>query len=140
MRNKILTIFAIMAILTVGLVAAKPALAETQAWGGTINAAVTEALVVKSGDTVLPDGYQFQPVSMKVGETKVYNLSVTNTGTVATFLVKPIGSSGSPDVTISWTNQAGLSLAPGDSGSFILTLTAVKANPNVVISVGFTRE
>ena len=110
----------------------------TPAWGGTIQTAITEPLVVKVGGTILPDGYTFSPVSLKVGETKTYTIAVQNTGATP-WLVKPTVVTNSDVVTAVW-NTAGVNIVAGGASDFILTLTAINVTAANTVTVGFTRE
>jgi hypothetical protein len=134
----------ILAVFLCGTLVGTPlvanAVAATTAWAGSIPAQVTEPIVVKSGATVLANGYTFQAVSMPIGGTNVKTLTVQNTGTTS-FIVRPIATSSAPtDVTVGWNNPTGGPIAAGASYDFILTLTAVNVNPSVTVAVSFTRE
>lgn len=138
MRKRILAILTVV-LLSVMVLSSTVSAEVTPVWSGSIQTTVAEPLVVKSGSTVLANGYEFLPVTLKVGETKVYTLTVANTGTTA-WLVKPTLSVDTTKVTGVFTNSAGVSIAAGASADFVLTLTAVSVTTAIPVAIGFTRE
>lgn len=139
MKKRIFAILAVMILAVMVLTSTVSAATQTTAWGGTIQTTVTEPLVVKVGSTVLDNGYSFNPVDLKVGETKVYTLTVENTG-ATTWLVKPTVAVDATKVTAVWNYQDGRNIAAGESKDFTLTLTGITITESIPVAIGFTRE
>ncbi len=138
MRKRIIAILTVV-LLAVMVLSSTVSAEVTPAWSGSIQATVVEPLVVKIGSTVLDNGYTFQPVTLKVSETKIYTLTVTNTG-ATTWLVKPISTVDTTKVTAVWNYQDGRSIASGESKDFVLTLTGITITEAIPVAIGFTRE
>ena len=142
MKRNLKTAILIVVMFTIGTLVGTPLVtAQTPItfWTANIPTQVTEALVVKSGTTVLPNGYTFQAVNLKVGDVHAKTITVQNTGAVA-FLVKPVVTSPTPNITAVFNNTAGVSIVAGGSADFLLTITAINAVDTVSIPVSFTRE
>ena len=78
MKKRLLAVLAIVAIFVCGGLVGSPLMASAadSFWSGTIPATTTEALVVKVGETVLVNGYTFQGVNIKTGDTHVKTITV----------------------------------------------------------------
>jgi hypothetical protein len=146
MKKNITRGFVIAAIFVMGALIGSPLIASAVAvtgWVGTASIAVTDPLVVSvTGGSPLSNPYGFAPVSLKVGDTKVYNLTVTNTGTT-TQMVRPLPIiTPSPDILTEWTvGASGRSIAGGLSADFVFKITAVNVTTSPVgFPISFTRE
>lgn len=132
----------VLALLLVGAIAGSPviALAQTGFWSGSIPTTTTESLVVKVGSTILDNGYVFNPVELKTGDSKVYTLTVENTGATTTWTVKHTVASSNPSYLTATIVPDQRVIPPGESRDFTLTLTAILAKPDMSITMSFTRE
>lgn len=139
MRKKLVMILVVILLLSVIVPIQVVSADVVPAWGATIPASVPEPIVVKVGSTVLPNGYQFQAVNLKLGEVHTKTITVTNNGST-TLMIRPTVTSDT-NVTAVWTvGGSGRSIAAGDSFDFVLTLTAVNITDSISIPIGFTRE
>ena len=142
MKRNIITLILLVAVFLTGTMVGVPLVSASSPisfWTASIPTVVTEALVVKSGTTILPNGYVFSVVNLKVGDVHTKTITVQNTGSVA-FLVKPVAASPSPSVTAVWNNESGVSIVVGGSADFVLTITAIATTDSISIPVSFTRE
>jgi len=139
MKKRIITILLALVLMVV-VMPINVSADVVPAWNATIPASVPEPIIVKVDSTVLPNGYQFQAVNLKLGEVHTKTITVINNGSTA-LMVSPIVTSTSNNITAVWTiGGSGRSIAAGESFDFVLTLTAVNVTESISIPIGFTRE